>query len=359
MGARVLVTRAGTGAATTLMAGLRQGGPETTIVGCHDDPFVLKKSSADASYLVPPVWHRRYPAALAHVVERERIDLVVPVSDADVDAVSRLRRSLGDRIFLPSPRTLAICRDKLRLAECLRRKGVSAPASFPVAGLSSLRAVFSAFPRGRTAWCRARHGAGSLGAAPVASAEQAHAWIALWCAVRGASPGDFMVAEYLPGRDFACQSLWLDGTLILMKTTERLAYVDGRSRLSGTSSVASLHKTVRDERLAAVVKQAVLAVDKRASGAFSIDLKEDADGQPSVTEINAGRLLSGTTIFDLVGQYNMSATYIQLGVGGVPETRDVYDSIEGYYVCRDLDTQPHVFDVIEFWKGWTDARAAE
>ena len=356
MGARVLVTRAGSGAATTFMTGLRQGGLGITIVGCHDDPFVLKKSSADANYLVPPVWDRRYPTALIHVVAHERIDLVVPVSDGDVDAVSRARSLLGDRIFLPAPRTLAICRDKLRLAECLRRSGVPAPASFPVAGLSSLRAVFRKLPRGRGAWCRARLGAGSLGAAPVASAEQARAWVGLWCAVRGASPSDFMVAEYLPGRDFACQTLWVDGTLVLVKTTERLAYVDGRSRLSGTSSVASLHKTVRDERVVDIVKHAVLAVDKRASGAFSIDLKENADGQPAVTEINAGRLLSGTTIFDVVGQYNMSATYVRLGVGQDPEIRDVYDSIEGHYVCRDLDTQPHVFDRIGFWDGWVDAR---
>jgi carbamoyl-phosphate synthase large subunit len=165
-----------------------------------------------------------------------------------------------------------------------------------------------------------------------------------------------MVAEYLPGRDFACQTLWVDGALVLVKTTERLAYVDGASRLSGTSSVASLHKTVRDERLVDIVKHAVLAVDKRASGAFSIDLKENAEGQPAVTEINAGRLLSGTTIFDVVGQYNMSATYIRLGVGQDPAIRDIYDSAEGHYVCRDLDTPPHVFDRIGFWEGWVDAR---
>ena len=359
MSTRVLVTRAGSGAAGAFMAGVRLGTPVTVIVGCHDNPFVLKKSSADISYLVPPVCDPGYLRSIIHVIEREGVDLVVPITDADVDAVSRLRHSLPARVFLPAPRALAVCRDKLRLAERLRHKGVPAPASFPVSDLSSLRAIFSRLPRGRTAWCRARRGAGSLGAAPVASATQARAWIGLWCAVRRVAPADFMVAEYLPGRDFACQSLWLRGTLVLVKTTERLAYVDGGSRLSGTSSVASIHKTVRDERLVDVAKEAVLAVDRKATGAFSIDLKENANGQPVVTEINAGRLLSGTTVFDAVGAHSMSATYVRLGTGRRQKIRDIYDSIEGHYVCRDLDTNPHVFDGKEFWRGWTDARLAK
>jgi hypothetical protein len=358
MGTRVLVTKAGSGAASTFMSGLRLGAPGTFIVGCHDDPFVLKKSCADTSYLLSPIWHPGYLKSIVHVIEREEVEIVVPIADGDVDAISRRRRSLPTRVFLPAPRTLAICSDKLRLAEILRHRGVPVPTSFPVADLSSLGAVFARLPRGRTAWCRARRGAGSLGAAPVASAAQARAWIRLWCDVRRVAPSDFMVAEYLPGRDFACQSLWLRGTPVLLKTTERLAYVDGGSRLSGTSSVASLHKTVRDGRLVDIVTAAVRAVDRKATGAFSIDLKEDIDGHPAVTEINAGRLLSGTTIFDVVGEHSMSAAYVQLGTGQPVKIRDVYDSIEGHYVCRDLDTNPHVFDGKAFWQGWTDARLA-
>src|SRR5262249_25574434 len=155
-------------------------------------------------------------------------------------------------------------------------------------------------------------GAGSVAAAPVSSAREALAWIGLWCAARRLRPRDFMIAEYLPGRDYACQSLWSDGRLIVVKTTERLAYVDGASRLSGTSSVAALQKTVRDVRVAAVAAKAVLAVDKRATGAFSVDLREDTEGHPRVTEINAGRFLSGTTIFDEAGVCNMSFAYVQL-----------------------------------------------
>ena len=32
----------------------------------------------------------------------------------------------------------------------------------------------------------------------------------------------FVLSEYLPGRDFGCQSVWKDGKLVLIKTYERL-----------------------------------------------------------------------------------------------------------------------------------------
>ena len=38
-----------------------------------------------------------------------------------------------------------------------------------------------------------------------------------------------MIAEYLPGRDFFCQSLWQDGHLVLVKTCERVAYFGGEN----------------------------------------------------------------------------------------------------------------------------------
>lgn len=356
MRARVLVTRAGSGAASNLIQSLRRGDAGLRIAGCHDDPFILKKSTASTNYLIPTAANAGFPAALRRVIQRERIDLVIPVTDPDVEAVSRIRRRLGARVFLPRPAALTLCRDKLAVALLLAARNVPVPASYPVTSLDALGRVFKQLPRGKPAWCRARRGAGSFASAPVDGPARARAWIDLWCASRRVPPTAFMLAEYLPGRDYACQSLWKDGELLLIKTTERLAYADGSARLSGTSSVGSVHKSVRDERLVTIARQAVLAVDRQATGAFSVDLKENAIGQPCVTEINAGRLLSGTTIFDTIGAHNMAATYLRLGIGRTPIIRRVYDSPEGYYMARDLDTPPHLFDEKEFWRGWVDAR---
>jgi len=55
MNARLLVTSAGSGASGNLVRSLRAGNASLTIVGCHDDQFILKNSTADRNYLVPPL----------------------------------------------------------------------------------------------------------------------------------------------------------------------------------------------------------------------------------------------------------------------------------------------------------------
>ena len=44
---RLLLTGAGSAATSNLMRSLRAGYRSLTIVGCHSDRFLLKKSSAD------------------------------------------------------------------------------------------------------------------------------------------------------------------------------------------------------------------------------------------------------------------------------------------------------------------------
>ena len=356
MDTRVLVTSAGSGVSGNLMRSLRAGTPSVAIVGCHDDQFILKSSVADRSYLVPPSSQPGWARALRRIVEAERIDLVLPTSDGDVAALSRARARLGDRVFLSRSATIELCRDKYRLTEHLRAHGVSAPASFPVTDLRRLERIFERLGRPARAWCRLRAGAGSAGAIPVASPAQARSWITYWRDMRGVSPADFTLSEYLPGRDFGGQSLWRDGRLVLIKTYERLSYLGSGSRPSEVSGVGALTKTVCEPRVADACVRAVRAVDRRASGVFAVDLKEDAEGVPRVTEINAGRFTSGTNLLDLTGKHNMTAVYLQLARGQTVDLHEEYEGTEHHYMLRDIDTIPRVFHADEFFDGVRDAR---
>jgi len=76
-----------------------------------------------------------------------------------------------------------------------------------------------------------------------------------------------------------------DGTLVLTKTFERLVPFDGTP---GSSSVAALAKTVNEPRVADVCTAAVRAVDRRASGVYCFDVREDARGVPCVTRSTPG-----------------------------------------------------------------------
>jgi glutathione synthase/RimK-type ligase-like ATP-grasp enzyme len=354
---RVLITRAGSGASNNLIRSIRAGSPSSLIVGCHDDPFVLKQSSANPNYLMPSHTYPDFLEALRHVIQKERIDLLIPTTDSEVKILAEHRKRIPCRLFLPRSTTIELCQDKYALGEFLRSRGVPAPATFLVTDRTSIDDLFSRLAPQSQLWCRIRSGSGSMGAIPVKSAEQVRAWITYWEEMRGIPASSFTVSEYLPGRDFACQSLWKNGKLILIKTTERLSYFGGGSGPSGVSSIGALHKTVRDSRVMAVSANAVRVLDTTASGAFSVDLKEDGDGQPCVTEINVGRFLTGTSIFDLTGRHNMASTYIHLALDDRINIEDAYDVAEDHYMVRDLDTEPGLFHADELYDGFVDVRS--
>lgn len=340
---RVLVMNAGTGASNNLARSLRSADPSIAIFGCNEDPFLLTKSSADRNALVPGVRHPDFMKRLRALVVSERIDLIIPTTDIDVRMLSEHRRTFSGRVFLPRATTVALCQDKFRLSDTLRAHGIATPATRAVRKLADFRRIFAEIKPRPYLWCRARRGTGSLAALPVRTVRHAKNWVLYWQEMRGLPVSSFMISEYLPGRDFACQSLWKGGRLILIKTTERISYFQGGSNPSGVSSIGAVHKTIRDTAVAQTAASAVRAADPRASGAFSIDLKEDRTGRACVTEINVGRFLTGTTIFDLTGKHNMVGTYVKLAFGEPVAIDDPYDTTdESYYMIRDLDALPDI-----------------
>jgi carbamoyl-phosphate synthase large subunit len=354
MTARVLLTSAGNAPSNNLARSLRAGSTPVFIAGCNSDQFALKKSAADRNYVIPPAGHPHWVRSLRRIVDAEAIQLILPTVDADVADLSRARRQLQRQLFLPNAALLETCQDKYALIKHLRAHGIDAPETFPVDALKDVAGIFKRL-KGGPVWCRVRTGAGALGALPVRTPEQARSWIRYWNEMRGIPVDAFTLSEFLPGRDFGCQSLWRDGELVLIKTYERLSYLGTGSRPAEISSVAALAKAVRDQRVVDVCTQAVEHLDPRASGVFSIDLKENAEGRPCVTEINAGRFSSATNIFDLAGEHNMAALFVRLAAGERIALRQTYDAVDDWYMLRDIDSPPRVFHVSEFFDNVQDA----
>jgi biotin carboxylase len=349
MSKRILVTGAGTGASNNLIRSLKAEDPARVVVGCNHDRFVLKHAAADRLYLIPATSDARFPEALLRLVTTERLDLLIPTTDTDVTALSDLRETLGRRVFLPDPAVIQLCQDKYDLTQALRAQGIPAPETYAVTDVNALGELFERLGGERPIWCRARTGSRSLGAAPMMRPDQAHAWILYWEEMRGVPASSFTLSEYLPGRDFLCQSLWKGGALVLANTFERLSYFGGENSPSGVSSLSSLAKTVADPRLVDVCRRAIEAVAPGTSGAFSIDLKENRRGVPCITEINAGRFFIGMTAFSHVGKHNMPAIFVRLACGERVDLHEEYDAVEGYYLVRDLDNPPGVFQEDELF----------
>jgi carbamoyl-phosphate synthase large subunit len=348
---RVVVTGAGSALASNLMAGIREADRSVTIVGCNADRFVLKKSSAHVNYLLPGSSRPEFGDALGALVAAERIDVVIPTTDFDVLAVGAVRGRLACSVFLPSDPTIRLCQDKYELTAFLRARDLAAPVTYPIASLIDVDEIWDRLGRPERAWCRIRSGTCSMGATPVGSAAQARAWIEYWGTMRGVPAHMFTLSEHLPGRDFACQSLWKNGALVLVKAFERLSYVGGPSRPSGVSSIAAVARSVRDARVARVCIDAVRAVDPQATGVFSIDLKADARGTPCVTEINAGRFFTMMRLLDVAGKHSMTHAYLRLALDEPLNIDDPLDGGEDLYVVRDVDTLPDIFSADELFEG--------
>ena len=355
MSARLLILEAGTAAGNNLIRSLRAGDPSLVIVGCNESRFTLKKSAADSNYLLPDV-SRTVAASLRRIVKAARIDLIIPTSDAGVWEISKLRGALRCRTFLPRHSVIERCQDKYAITVFLRRRGIPAPLTYPIANPEKVEKLFRHFkPRARL-WCRIREGTGSYGAIPVRSPEQVQSWIAYWERMRGVPPGSFTLSEYLPGRDFCVQCLWNKGTLVLAKIAERLTYLENGGP-SGVSSTPALARTAYSPRVVEVCRKAIRALDPNASGVFFVDIKESDGRQPCITEINAGRFATITNLHDLAGQYNMAVTFVRLALGERIRIRNGIDFAKGYYLVRSVDTLPVVLEENELFEGIREADA--
>jgi len=351
---RVLVLSAGNGAASNLIRSF-QAAAGVEVVGAHSDRFVLKKSPAARNYLLPSVDDPAFAEALVGLARREDFSLILPGHDDDARMLSGLRVELAGRLFLPAPAVIETCQDKYRATLALRARGVPAPRTELVGDLADIEAIFAGFGSPARLWCRLRSGSGSRGAIPVARPAHARAWIEYWVEMRGEAVSAFTLSEYLPGRDFNAQALWRDGELVLVKTCERLSYFGGGSQPSGISSTPGLARLVVEPRVVDVCTQAIRALDARMTGVFSIDLRADAAGVPNVTEINAGRFAMITSFYDLTGRHNMAATCLRLARGERVDIAEPYETLDDYYLVRDLDTLPGIFPAEALFEGVEEA----
>jgi len=358
MPARLLIMGAGSAGAENLIRSLRGADASLILLGCNDDRFVVKHSAADARYLVPPSGTPRFVSALRRLIRAAAVDLIIPTIDRHVRALSDARAAFQGRVFLPGARVIELCRDKYRLTTALRRRGIRAPETYPVRGPRGVDKAFARLGRPSRVWCRPRTGTCARGGAAVSTPDEARRWMAVWETMQGVRASAFTLAEYLPGREILCQSVWDRGRMVLANTFERLAYFGADNIPSGVTSLSSLAKTVVEPAVVEVCRAAIAAVAPGASGAFSVDVKEDVDGRPQVTEINAGRFFMAMTAFDRVLKHNIAVTYVRLALGERVDFGDVYDAVDDYYMVRDMDTEPGVFHADEFFEDVHDASAA-
>ncbi len=338
---RILCTGAGGPAGINFVKSLQIAPEKIFIAGTESNEYYIHLVPIEVAYRVPRATDSNYVEKLNEIIRKEKIDFVHPQPDIEVLTVSENREKIKADVFLPSKETVKTCQDKLESAEVWRRKGV------PVAKTILLRReedVDKAFEKlGSPLWIRARHGAGGRGSTPADNRETAVAWIRYWKG-RGVS-WEFIAQEHLGGRNVAFHSLWKDGELVTSMARVRLEYIYPYLAPSGIMGTPSVQRTIHDKTVNEIGKKAVLAVDSSFNGIASVDLKENGEGVPCVTEINPGRMFTTSFFFSyaskvLRGDFyaNIPYLYTKLGFGETLPEMPKFDVLPAdVYWIRHMD----------------------
>jgi carbamoyl-phosphate synthase large subunit len=338
---KIVVTGAGGPAGINFISSLRLAPEKIFIIGTEADEHFIYLAPTDRKYLVPKAEEEDYIDILNEIIRKEKAEFLHAQTDIEVAVVSENREKIEANVFLPSKRAVKICQDKLESAKIWMKKGIPVAKTMEIRDEKDVDKAFEEF--GSPIWIRARHGAGGKGSTPAYNKETALSWINYWRA-RGMK-WEFIAQEHLPGRNIGFHSLWKDGELVTSMARERIKYIYPHLSPSGVTGTPAVQRTIHDDNVNRIATEAVLAIDPKFNGIACVDLKENREGVPCITEINAARMFTTSFFFSyaskiLRGDYyaNIPYLYVKLALKeSIPEMPK-YDILpENVYWIRHID----------------------
>lgn len=343
---KILLLGCGGAAAYNFIKCVRQHDRTISIVGTDLSRYHLDACPVDKHYLLEQ--HKTYEEftdKVNQIIEDENIDFVHAQPDILVKRLALRRGEINALTCLPDNSTIALAQNKFSTYKTLKGAGIPVPESYRISSLETLARTISNF-KTTPIWLRAVEGAGSKAALPIKDAYQAQFWIEYWMD-RGMWPRGFMASEFLPGPEYALQSLWWEGNHVVSIARERLEYVFGHIMPSGQSSSPSVARIVHNNEVNKVGTAAVEAISARPHGVFGVDMKTAEDGSVKVTEINAGRFYTTNNFYMRAG-YNMVGMFLRIAESqqtgilmshGFPEA-EINPVPANQYWTRSIDKEP-------------------
>jgi carbamoyl-phosphate synthase large subunit len=338
---KILVTGAGGPAGINFVKSLSIAPEKMFIAGTEASEHYLHLVPTDKQYLIPKAKEAGYIAELNKIIREENIDFLHAQPDVEVEVVSENREKIDAVVFLPSKKAVKACQDKLESAKLWKKRNIPVAKTIELRKERDIDEAFEQF--GRPIWIRARHGAGGKGSTPADNRETAISWIRYWKSRN--VDWEFIAQEHLPKRNIAFHSLWKDGELVTSMARERVEYIYPYLAPSGIMGTPSVQRTVQDKKVNEIATEAVLTIDPSFNGIACVDLKENNDGIPCVTEINPGRMFTTSFFFSYASQvfYNNYSTnipylYVKLGLNEKIPKLKKYDTLpSNVYWIRHMD----------------------
>lgn len=301
--------------------------------------YGLHESLFDTIYRVSDVdTGPEYGTQVRDICIKEDIDLAIIQPEKEV--LFWTCNTLGVPVTLPPPGLAEVAIDKCKLYERLALTGLI--PEFAIHSRSALLGskVEDVDTGEYPLWIRdisvgSDSGKGALKAADI---DDIRAWVLL-----NKNIGKFMLSAFLPGRNFACCLLFDDDNLLKTCSYERLEYYMGPVAPSGVTGNISRGRLVNDEQVLSNAKAAVRAVaaqtGEKICGLLTVDLREDVNGSPLVTEINI-RHTAPTSAY-AAGGSNMVEAQIHHTLGRLDQIDGtLHEFPEDNYILRDIDGKP-------------------
>lgn len=255
----ILITGIGGDIAQGVATLVRESRPGVRLVGTDVHAEHAGSLVADECMIVPPARDPDYEAAILAAVRRHRIDVVMPMTEAELPLVPGLLAGEPEvRCVTPGERAVAAGVDKLATARALQRLGI--PSPWTVAASESLPVSYPCI-------LKPRFGSGSRGVLTVEDPAEARCLAkkfphAVFQELLAAERGEVTCAVYRTK----------EGNVGVLQLLRRLA-----GGLTGWACV------IRDEQVEELCVTVAQALDVR--GSFNIQLRL-TDAGPRIFEIN-------------------------------------------------------------------------
>jgi carbamoyl-phosphate synthase large subunit len=321
-------------------------GEEINFFGTDNNPLSMglyQKDLFSKTFLIPHCTSDTYWEEIEIIVAKEKIDLAIVQPELEVLEWSkrRVNNTLPCACLLPEMDIVELLIDKSKITDLLKNLGV-VPKSYTFPNKDQdLSPVFEAL--GEDFWVRSTKGTSGLGSLRVTSRNSLANWMFM-----NKEVGEFIASTYLPGRNLACKLFFWEGKLIRSAVAERVNYIMAKISPSGVTGNTSFGRLINEPEIVTISILAMETIFKHVNsvpnGFFTIDLKEDENGIPFITEINV-RHVAFTQCFAACGA-NFMEDYLRIYMKDPSFNFDykMYEFEEGLIFLRDVDTLPIIMN---------------
>lgn len=276
---------------------------DSELIGTDKNPLshgLYQKELYAKTVVAPSASDDRYWDTMFNLVEQEQIDFAMVHPEQEVVAWSKRAhdgKPLPCKALLPDYPLVEVLLSKSKMTDLLENTGwVPGSYSFKRDELNKeelLAAVSFPF------WVRASSGSSGLGSLCVKSEMELDNWIDI-----NPNVEEFIASTYLPGRNLACKILYYEGELVRAACGQRVNYIMAKVAPSGVTGNSSygrlLNEPALTEKSIQIMERLFEVTQTKKHGFFTIDFKEDEQGNAYVTEINV-RMVAFNYAFALAG----------------------------------------------------------